>query len=281
VWLVNLFRQRSFAFRWFSSRYSLLNTIYLSHMTSWAAKKQFTYLSLFIGVLLVLVGIPLFAFFYEAPTCFDGKHNGRETGIDCGGSCKQLCSADFLSPIVSWRLAHRVTSSTYNLVAYVENPNVEATASNVVYRFKVYDRNGILITHVEGVTDLMPQKVTPIFEGGVQVGTRVPATITFEFLTDPFWRKGVNDNEIFVTESRVSRTDSRPRLDAMVENRSLYAEHAISFIAIVYDENNNAFASSKTVLSTLNPKSKLPIVFTWPEAFARSVSRIEIIPIFK
>jgi hypothetical protein len=37
------------------------------------------------------------SFFVEIPTCSDVKQNGSETGIDCGGSCTQVCRVQAVS----------------------------------------------------------------------------------------------------------------------------------------------------------------------------------------
>ena len=55
------------------------------------------------GVVVVLAGIIFSIFwsvFYRAPTCNDRVQNGDEKGIDCGGSCKNLCTSDALTPVV-------------------------------------------------------------------------------------------------------------------------------------------------------------------------------------
>ena len=61
-------------------------------MISWRRKRQLTILT----GLLIVAGAIFFIFFYdsisEAPTCFDSKQNGSETGVDCGGVC-DACDA--------------------------------------------------------------------------------------------------------------------------------------------------------------------------------------------
>ena len=37
-----------------------------------------------------------------APTCFDGKANGLENGIDCGGNCNLMCTDEVKPLIVEW-----------------------------------------------------------------------------------------------------------------------------------------------------------------------------------
>ena len=59
---------------------------------SWASNRRLAYISVVLfGVLAVVLFVGLVVF-YEAPTCFDGKRNGTEEGVDCGGSCDLICS---------------------------------------------------------------------------------------------------------------------------------------------------------------------------------------------
>ena len=37
--------------------------------------------------------------FQAPPSCFDGKRNGAEEGIDCGGSCAHICLSGSFRPL--------------------------------------------------------------------------------------------------------------------------------------------------------------------------------------
>ena len=112
---------------------------YTVSMNKWSIQRKRIVLSIVIGFLVIIIGVPLYFFSYKAPTCFDGIQNGDETGIDCGGSCKLLCS-NAMSPI----LIHgdprilKVATSTYEVVASVENPNPQGTILKAGYSFKIY-----------------------------------------------------------------------------------------------------------------------------------------------
>ena len=58
--------------------------------------------SIVILAIILIVGLPAFLLLYKAPTCFDGKQNQGEGGIDCGGPCVKLCPSAFLPPEVIW-----------------------------------------------------------------------------------------------------------------------------------------------------------------------------------
>ncbi len=68
-------------------------------MNDWSRMRKRLVLIILIVAIVVLIGVPLYFLFYKAPTCSDGLMNGDETGVDCGGSCQRLCTAESL-PIV-------------------------------------------------------------------------------------------------------------------------------------------------------------------------------------
>src|SRR5712671_4293742 len=108
---------------------------------TWAARRQVLY----IGIILLFLGAvsayPVYAIFIRhTPTCMDGIHNQGERGIDCGGICPRACLDQVVpQPLVQWARIFPVSGSIYNLVAYIQNPNVTFTGAPTRYLFKVFD----------------------------------------------------------------------------------------------------------------------------------------------
>jgi hypothetical protein len=251
---------------------------YVGHMASWATKRKFAYTILIVGFLIFVVGVPSFLFFYETPTCFDGKLNQNEQGIDCGGKCAKLCSSAFLPAIIVWSRATEVEPGIYNLLAYVENPNLDGAAENVPYLFKVYDKQGILIVERSGSINMPAHKNVPVFESAVQTGNRMPATVTFELKKAPEWHKDTAVvPEVVVTDKALTNLTGEPKITAMVENRTIKPVLGIEAVAIVFDINDNAIAFSKTRIDAIAPGQSERIAFTWPNPFKMAPARFEII----
>ena len=150
---------------------------------SWAGRRQFIYSFGFLIFILGLLTVLFYPIFYKAPSCMDGKKNGNESGVDCGGSCLQYCSDQVSSPIILWSRIFPVSGSKYNLISYIENQNINAGVPKIGYQFKVYDGNNVLITTREGVTFVEPNGRTAIFEPGLNMGNRVPRRTAFSFTT--------------------------------------------------------------------------------------------------
>lgn len=89
----------------------------------WALWRRFVYgLTL---VIIFLVPISYFSYqnLYKSPTCKDGLQNGEEAGVDCGGSCALLCSADVIPVETSFAKFFRNDDGTYDVGIMLLNKN--------------------------------------------------------------------------------------------------------------------------------------------------------------
>jgi Mg-chelatase subunit ChlD len=225
----------------------------------------------------LLIVLPLFLVFYQKPTCFDNRRDGDELGIDCGGSCAILCSFEVLDPIVHWARIFPVSGDIYSAVAYVENPNISSSATDVPYVFKIYDDKNQLITERTGTTFIPRNQKFAVFEGQIQITGRTPKTVQFEFTQKPVWKKtDAAEPDIQVTSKALMQADVSPRIEAELENKSLDDVSNIEVSAIVYDGNNNAVAASRTYINSLPKGSSAQAVFTWPEPFEAKLDVCQI-----
>ncbi len=234
----------------------------------WATKRKLQYVSAIILAAILFVVVPFFIFIYKAPTCFDGAKNGAESGIDCGGACKLLCSAEIAQPISRWDpRVFRVSTSSYSVLAYLENPNVAGEVYHAPYTFTLYDRDG-LITERKGETYIPKGGNFAVFEPNVDTGARIPIRATFQFANNLIWvRNTTIDPAIDVTSKALISTSTTPRVEATVQNNSLSRVSNIDFTTIVYDGSGNAIGASRTYLDSLSPGRSKDIVFTWPAPF--------------
>jgi hypothetical protein len=246
-------------------------------MASWATKRKITYLSIAGTALFLLVVVPLFLILYEKPTCFDGRRNGDEHGVDCGGSCVILCSFEQLEPVVLWSRVFRVADGVYSAAAYIENPNLNSEAYDVPYIFRIYDESNSLISERAGVAYIPKNKRFVVFEAWIDVAERVPRSARFEFSGQPVWRKTfVEEPELHVKNKALLREDVAPRIEAELENRTLGPVGSIEVTAIIYDGNNNAVGASRTYVDKLESGATGRAVFTWPHPFEAKLEVCEI-----
>jgi Mg-chelatase subunit ChlD len=239
----------------------------------WARRRKCIYVS---GVLLFLAA--LFGMFYalvlyRAPTCFDGRQNGAETGVDCGGGCARVCSITIQEPTVRWARAFKVVDSTYNVVGYVENRNSDAGVENIPYTFTLYDQLGAVITKVSGTTTLPPSNVYAIFEDRVTVPIgQTPIKTVLSFDTNVPWVTMEKGKELFDVHSKqLSNTDVKPRLDARITNTTLDVREQVEAVATIFDAAGTPLTASRTIVPKFNPREDRIVTFTWPEPIATTI----------
>lgn len=236
-------------------------------MSSWSTQRKFTYLGIFFAFVFLTVIVPIFFVFHKQPSCFDGKQNGDEKDVDCGGSCQLLCKADSLPPNVIWSRAFKVKEGVYSAVAYLENRNI-ASEATAAYIFKFYDKDNVLISSREGITFIPRNKAFAVFESDIETTDKVPYRVSFDFKNKIIWRNSLGDEpEITVINKSLKSEDTTPRVDALIENFSLDTIPRVEAVAIVYDSEENAIAASRTFVDDLPRSQSTPITFTWPAPF--------------
>lgn len=248
-------------------------------MSSWSQRRKSIYFLIFAGFLFGFIILPAYLIFYKPPTCFDGKQNGDEKGIDCGGSCAILCRSQYLDPNIIWTRVIEVKSGLYSALAYIENPNIDAGAESISYVFRIKDNDGVLIYERKGKTFIPPNKFFAVFEDGISTGEKIPTKTTFEFTSNALWENQKNKEAgITVLKKTISRENYLPRVDATLENKTLDPIYNIEAVAIVYGEDGNALGFSRTFIDKIDKEESQSITFTWPQPFDTNVVQIEIIP---
>lgn len=251
-------------------------------MATWRQKRQRTITAGIVVLVLLVLGYATYQLFFTTePTCFDGVQNGDERGIDCGGSCLQVCQSDTRNLVIEWARTTPVAGDVYNMVAYVENQNRDSGIGEIAYTFRVYDDNNIIIAERSGTTFIQPNERAVIFEPSITTGNRIPYETFFEFTSIPTW---VTTSEryarrvITIGEQTLENVETRPRLEATIRNTTLQPVYDIETVAIVYDQEGIARATSATTIEAIAGSDTATALFTWPQPFTFSVARVEIIP---
>ncbi len=237
---------------------------------SWASRRQSQYilgLLVFLGLIALIIAWP---YITKKPTCFDGKQNGGESGVDCGGACQRICSAEVAEPIILWKRAFPVSNSNYNLVAFVENRNKAAAVAMASYEFRIYDTNNLLIGRREGTTFIPPNQQFAVFESRFDAGLSEVKSVQFEFTSPMVWIKKeptIQTLPIYIDNILYGEDKTSPTLTARINNDSVYDLPAFDVITILYGADHNAVNASKTHKDGLNSNANTPILFTWPLPF--------------
>jgi len=222
-----------------------------------------------IGVF-VLVFVPVFFVWYDDPTCSDGIQNQGETGIDCGGVCRNLCQRVQEPPIVLWKRVFELSPGVYHAAAYVENPNINAFALSVPYTFTFYNEKGQPIGDRSGNIRVPPSKRFVVFEPTIP-STEPINRVDFQFTQEPYWQLAATPDPVLsVVTKRVLSSETQPRIEAIIRNDSLKTVQNVDVAAILYDASGNAQIVSQTLIESLTQGESRTATFTWPKPLVRS-----------
>ena len=249
---------------------------------SWAARRRFIILLIVGAVFVAFLTIVGIATFYQAPSCTDGVQNQEEEGIDCGGSCSHLCTAQQQPPTVLFTKAIPNGVGRVDVIASVENKNANAAAKNVPYSITLYGSDQTLIQQISGVFDLPARATEPIYVSGIQSGNRKVVGAFLDIASSsPEWFTMMADSRIVPTVSNTSLggSTSAPRVTATLINPSVAILRDVQAIVIVRNEQGDVIAASKTVVPAIPAQGQATATFTWNDTFSGTPVSIEVVPL--
>ena len=249
---------------------------------SWAARRRLIILTIIGVVVAAFLAVVLIATFYKTPTCSDSIQNQNENGIDCGGPCPYLCTAQEQPPTILFTQVLRNAEGRIDVVAMVENKNPNAAAKNIPYQISLYGVGHVLVQEANGTLDLPPGATEPVYVPGIASGNQkvLSAFLTID-ASAPQWFTFVPDTRIVpvVLNTTESGTASAPRIEATLANPSATALTNVQTIVLVYDTKKNIIAASQTVVPALPGQGQATATFTWNEPFSGIPALIEVMPI--
>ena len=239
----------------------------------WSKKRKIIYALSFVGVAIALAAYPVYRTVYKAPTCFDGKQNGNETGLDCGGGCALFCSAQIAPPHVVWAKAFSVGGGAYDLGAYIENREKNAGIKTLHYTLRMLDGSGQEVGSGVGSTEVPPASALLLFVPNVKA-TTAPQSIEVRFNGEDLahWVHAESIPEVLVSKNQNLRnTDTKPRFDATLVNTDRINDVGrVTIGAVVSDSAGNPVGVSQTYVEGIARAGERNIFFSWPAPFTKN-----------
>lgn len=246
---------------------------------SWASRRQFIIISAIAAVAIVIVFATAFAIFYKTPSCTDGKMNGEETGVDCGGACTYICNVDVEEPLVRFARPISPQPGRYDIIAYVDNRNAREAVKDARYTIELYDEERTLLATRAGRTDLPPAETVAVYVPEAYRGEKIVAQVFMSFDEDTlkWYELGKKHVLPIVTNVEMLATES-PRIRATLENPIAFPIYDIRPVATVFDGEGNAIAASQTILPQLGSQAEAQVQFSWTVPFTGIPARVEVLP---
>lgn len=244
-------------------------------MLPWSTRRKVLFFGGVIVLLLAILGGYGSFRYYRAPSCTNGKQDGGERGVDCGGKCARLCRADAALPAIHFVRALPIEEGLWVAVAYGENKNTGAGARSVPYLFKFYDAKNLLVYERHGTAFIPPRSVFAIFEGRMPTGSRLPTRATFEFTDVPVFEK-LTQPELAVDTKEFKADEHGSSLQAVVTNSARDTVSGIELVALLFGTDGNVIGASSTFIRELTGGKSVGLTFTWPKTLQQP-ARTEVL----
>jgi len=236
------------------------------------------YIFLFIGV-----GTGLYFLLRPAPTCFDGKQNQNETGIDCGGVCANACleTATGESLVVREVTALPVGDDTYDVVGRIYNPNNTVGAESFTYTIRLLDASGTEVGSTSQTGWVLPQETKSLLVFSLPASSK-PSKATLE-ITDVHWERLTNYDgrpKLGVYNKRYETTGRGGEYGGvalgLVTNESGYDYRLVTVKVIARDAEGEPLAINQTDLRTFLVGQQREFRLPWPVPFAGKIDMIDV-----
>lgn len=206
-------------------------------------------------VVAIIIGLVLWfaytVFFAPTPSCFDGKKNQGETGVDCGGLCISCEIKELQAIKVNYTKIFRVIDGV-GVIAEIYNPNSKWGAPSVKATLLLKDAQANVVTTRSYQWFIYAGEVKYIIEPYIQDVQGLIATAQI-IIEDPQW-VSLED----FRRPEISAQDVKTIMDksvivaAKAVNQSERAYSQINAYAVVFNKNNEPIAGSKTVIDSLD-----------------------------
>ncbi len=234
-------------------------------------------------VLLLLTFFGMYrVFFRVAPTCFDGKQNQNEQGIDCGGVCTVVCQETAVGENLQFKEVAFVQGGdkSYDVLGRVYNPNDVVGASTFHYVFELKDADGKVLTTRSGESFILPQETKSLIEIKL-VTEEQPAVVTMK-ISDVVWEHFSGYRErpaINIYQKRYNQLSTGVGFGeafGLVVNESQYDFRSIYVNVILRDVNGKPLAFNTTRQDTLKASDQRDFRLLWPNPFPGTVENVDM-----
>ncbi|MCS7183916.1 MAG: hypothetical protein NZ866_01035 [Patescibacteria group bacterium] len=236
---------------------------------SWRLKKQLIYGLIFIFIFSFLI-IGLFILIKPPPSCFDGKQNGNEEGIDCGGPCLP-CEIVNLNLTSEKPKIIYYPDNTIDIIIKLKNPSskygLKKFKAKIILigedvKAEFSEENFILPLQTKFLTFLNFKK--PDFE---------IKSVNLEIDFDKKDWQEIEYQETQIEMLNYSYEENKFKAEIVNNDNFPYSEVEINFI--IYDIFENIIGALKTKIDYLEPLERKEIILTLPP-LVNQINRIEM-----
>lgn len=217
------------------------------------------------------------------PTCYDGKKNQYEKGIDCGGPCKPCEKGiDAEDLVIDKTYFLSGGNNTYDLVAKISNPNYDLGAKKFQYAFALKDSYGRIISTREGSSYIFPGDSRYIIELGLVTENNLMPSEAEIKISEVEWKNALGEAKpkIDTIDKKFGKASVGDGYEAkgLMRNESGFDLERIDIAIILKDANGDIVGINKTFKDSLRIKEEREFLFSWPYPLENEVETMEVYP---
>jgi len=249
--------------------------------------KQLLYGALYFLTIFIVFWLIYILFLKPAATCFDGRQNQKETGIDCGGPCQFCELAQLKGLAVNRAIALPARENEVTLLAEIANPNPNFGAKSFSYQFKIIGPFGALLKTVEGQSFIYGGNVKYLIEASVSSNLGDIKQVRLEISTSGIvWQPQAEMTKPSLANPshQTIISDGITTVKGIIQNKNPLLISKVQIIAVLYNlSGDKIINASYTTLSDLegNGQSAFSIGFPkgdWTSQLDTTRTRIFIEP---
>jgi hypothetical protein len=231
------------------------------------------YLLIFIG------GIFLIYKIFWGASCSDGKKNGGEEGIDCGGPCPKPCAENVvLQKLQTGPVSIIKYKGKFDVALEVTNVNDRFGFEKVSYATILY-KGEEEVGRKEGKFYILPNEIRYLIETGIECKDS-PDNAKVIFKEEEWGEYKKREKPKLEILNKVSKYGEGKgnffEVNFQLANRSSYDFFTVDLDAVLKDKNNKIIAVNKANLNAVEAGEVRDFRFIWPTEFEGQVDSIEI-----
>ncbi len=242
-----------------------------------------------ISVLIVIIAL-FFIINLPKADCFDGKQNGKETGIDCGGSCVVCAIKNAKNlEVVSQPVALSVGNDFIAISTKIRNSNV-GYGVKFAYQINFLDSFGQIKNTITDKSYIYPASakflVVPKVEMKATDFSRIEVVFdqsSFEWFASDKTSKdlfGVYDVQAQFLED--AKSPGYLKVTGKINNKMTNSFPLVDMVILVYSKTGELLNVVKTEINNLSGSATQQFEYTWmahfPNLQQSNLNKIEIYP---
>ncbi len=231
--------------------------------------KQFIYGAGYLAFLALIVLAVYYIWFKPAPTCFDNKQNGTETGIDCGGVCQACELKNLVALDASW-IKYFPAGNQTAIVAKINNANIRWAAESFSYALDIYGIGGNKIKTITGNSFIYSGEIKYLFEL-LETDSKNISDVKISFSASN-WKQDIEFPKPLLTQVRGIKTEASQGggvgVSGFVLNNNAFNLSKLGIIGFLSNSSDIQISASRTQLENIPAFTEKSFKINFPKNFS-------------